>query len=108
MVEAEIVSELVGEHRHGEGAVDPDVDAGGLGEARPSAGRDVREHEDVVLDVRREQLRRHLHDPRHVAGGIDHRVPLAIRERFEDARDTYLRNERALLGWAIFVGWKPA
>jgi SAM-dependent methyltransferase len=31
-----------------------------------------------------------------------------IRERFEDARDTYLRHERALLGWAIFVGWKPA
>lgn len=30
-----------------------------------------------------------------------------IRERFEDARDTYLRSERALLGWAIFVGWKP-
>jgi SAM-dependent methyltransferase len=29
-----------------------------------------------------------------------------IRERFEDARDTYLRYERALLGWAIFVGWK--
>jgi SAM-dependent methyltransferase len=31
-----------------------------------------------------------------------------IRERFEDARDTYLRHERALLGWAIFVGWKPS
>ena len=31
-----------------------------------------------------------------------------IRERFEDGRDRYLRHERALLGWAIFVGWKPA
>jgi len=30
-----------------------------------------------------------------------------LRERFEDARDSYLRHERALLGWAIFVGWKP-
>jgi precorrin-6B methylase 2 len=29
-----------------------------------------------------------------------------IRERFEDARDAYLRHDRALLGWAIFVGWK--
>ena len=30
-----------------------------------------------------------------------------IRERFEEARDAYLRCERTLLGWAIFVGWKP-
>jgi hypothetical protein len=29
-----------------------------------------------------------------------------IRERHDEARDAYFRWERALLGWAIFVGWK--
>ena len=31
-----------------------------------------------------------------------------IRDRHEDARAAYLHHERALLGWAIFVGRKPA
>ena len=31
-----------------------------------------------------------------------------IRARYEASRDDYLRNERALLGWAIFVARKPA
>jgi SAM-dependent methyltransferase len=31
-----------------------------------------------------------------------------IRERHERARDDYIRFERALLGWAIFVARKPA
>lgn len=30
-----------------------------------------------------------------------------IRARLEDERDGYVRTERALLGWAIFVGRKP-
>jgi SAM-dependent methyltransferase len=32
---------------------------------------------------------------------------VAIRERYETQREAYLRHERALLGWAIFVGRKP-
>ena len=30
-----------------------------------------------------------------------------IRERHERHKRTYLRHQRELLGWAIFVGWKP-
>jgi len=32
---------------------------------------------------------------------------VAIRERHETQRDLYFRHERALFGWAIFVGRKP-
>jgi hypothetical protein len=32
---------------------------------------------------------------------------VAIRERHEAQRDAYLRHERALFGWAIFVGRVP-
>jgi hypothetical protein len=31
-----------------------------------------------------------------------------IRMRHEREKRTYLRHGRELLGWAIFVGWKPA
>jgi SAM-dependent methyltransferase len=31
-----------------------------------------------------------------------------IRDRHDEARDAYVRWQRALMGWAIVVGWKPA
>ena len=36
-------------------------------------------------------------------------TPFSIAARdSREAREAYFRWERALLGWAIFVGWKPA
>jgi SAM-dependent methyltransferase len=30
----------------------------------------------------------------------------AVRRQYEEAKQTYLRSQRELLGWAVFVGWK--
>ena len=42
-----------------------------------------------------------------LAANPDDRDAPKIRERHEASRDAYLRHERALLGWAIFVARRP-
>ena len=58
--DAEVVPELVRDHGHLEVAVDPDVRPADLGQARPSAGRNVREDEHPVLEGRVVHARRVL------------------------------------------------
>jgi hypothetical protein len=29
-----------------------------------------------------------------------------VRRQYEEAKQQYLRSQRELLGWAVFVGWK--
>jgi len=44
---------------------------------------------------------------RWLADNADDPDAVDIRVRHEQHKRTYLRHERELLGWAIFVGWKP-